>query len=118
MKTHFSFTALLLTKGSKMLNTLTKTLQLSRDILEKCQKNAWQDVEKLQAERSQLMASLASMPAPSDAQSVENCRSISIEIQDLNAQILRLTQANKQQLFEGIRHSNKSKRMQNAYAKK
>ena len=99
-----------------MFNTLTQTLHLSRDILEKCQNDEWDKVEALETARAKLMHPLASLPAPNDSTSAEGCRKMAIEIKTLNQEILLLTQQNKQQLLDEIRVNNKSKRMLNAYS--
>lgn len=101
-----------------MLNTLAQTLNLSRDILDKCQNDEWDKVEALEIERAKLMHRLASLPAPNEDTSADNYQKMTIEIKILNKKILLLTQQNKQQLLDKIRVSNKSKRMHNAYTKR
>ena len=99
-----------------MLKTLTQTLHISRDILDKCQNDEWDKAEALEIERAKLMHPLASLPVPNEPTSTEKCRKMTIEIAILNQKILLLTQQNKQQLLDEIRVSNKSKRMHNAYS--
>jgi hypothetical protein len=100
-----------------MLINLKKILELSKAIKQQCDCDLWEEMEASQTIRAELMHELDVKSAPSSADDIDKCRSLSLEIQKINDEILLLSQNNKSNLLDEIRRSNKSKKMSNAYGK-
>ena len=100
-----------------MLITLENIFKLTQLIIQQCNDEEWEKMEASQALRVKQMAELDTRDTPSDATDIDKCRSLSLEIQKLNNEILRLSEKNKHAVFDEIRRSNTSKKMNTAYGK-
>jgi hypothetical protein len=100
-----------------MLIILKKILKLTQVIVQQCNDEQWENMEASQTKRATLMAELEITATPSTAEDIDKCKLLSFDIQKLNDKILQLSKKNKHALFDEIRLSNKSKKMNTAYGK-
>jgi hypothetical protein len=98
-----------------MLNLLEKSIALSKIILEHCQQDDWDNVNTLQAQRQQLMSTIANTSLPEDNDALNQCSTLAMKLKTISEEIETLSRTNKEKVYSEIKTSNKSKRMNTAY---
>jgi len=98
-----------------MLNLLAQALVLGENISEHMQKGDWPQVDHLQRQQRGLLEQLDSIEVPADVAEQTKIKQLSLAIQALTEQQLKISHARKYKLLTEIKMSNRSKQMNNAY---
>lgn len=98
-----------------MLATLKEALELSKEILEICHLQAWDEIEAVEKKRSALVKLAAQKQAPQDVPEQLAIADLINEIEQLDGTIVRLLEQNKVELLKLKKQSNSGKKMAKAY---
>ena len=98
-----------------MLATLKEVLELSKEILEICRLQAWDEIEAVETKRSALAKLAAQKQTPQDVPEQLEIAELIQEIEQLDGTIVRLLEQNKVELLKLKKQSNSGKKMAKAY---
>lgn len=98
-----------------MLATLKEVLELSKEILEICRLQAWDEIEAVETKRSALVKLAAQKQTPQDVPEQLEIAELIQEIEQLDGTIVRLLEQNKVELLKLKKQSNSGKKMAKAY---
>ena len=98
-----------------MLATLKEVLELSKEILEICRLQAWDEIEAVETKRGALVKLAAQKQTPQDVPEQLAIAELIQEIEQLDGTIIRLLEQNKVELLKLKKQSNSGKKMAKAY---
>ena len=98
-----------------MLSLLAQTLSLGKDILRQMQLGNWQQASELQQQQQIILNKIDKADTPKDKIQLDEVKQLSVQIQALTDQQLKISHSRKDQLLTEIKSSNKSKKMHQAY---
>ena len=98
-----------------MLATLKEVLELSKEILELCRLQAWDEIEAIEIKRSALVGLAGEKQAPQDVPEQLAIAELINEIEQLDNTIVKLLEQNKVELLKLKKQSNSGKKMAKAY---
>jgi len=99
-----------------MLKLLNKALAIGQAISEQMLKGNWQNIDALQKQQSNIIEEIEASELPSGETDISETKRLSLQIQALTEQQLRISHNRKDKLFQKIKMNNSSKKMYSAYS--
>ncbi|WP_417223752.1 flagellar protein FliT [Amphritea sp.] len=98
-----------------MFEIIRQAFELTKQMLAAVEQNNWDEVQRLQLARQQLMQQSETLPAPTDKPTSERISQLVIAMQEMNTHIAPLLQQRRQALIKESLQNNKGRKMAKAY---
>ena len=98
-----------------MLSLLNQALTIGQTISEQMQQENWDNIDALQQQQQHIFKQIENCEIPEDEAENSEIRRLSLELQTLTDQQLKISHNRKDKIFQEIKKGNKSNKMNNAY---
>ena len=98
-----------------MLSLLNQALAMGQEISEQMLQENWEVIDVLQQQQQQIFKLLETCELPENEVEITELRRLSLQLQTLTDQQLKISHNRKDKIFQEIKKGNKSNKMHNAY---